>query len=427
MRPASALLASPSFVFTSAALLRFVLLLYGLLQDAFSPVKYTDIDYYVFTDAARFVHHGLSPYARPTYRYTPLLAWLLLPTAWHPLLFSFGKVVFAASDLVAGWLLVIVLRRGYAGGFGKGNGSTLGGGMETGRALKFAGLWLLNPMVATISTRGSSEGLLGVMVMGVVWAVLGRRFRTAGVLLGLAVHFKIYPVIYAPAIVWWMDAERVGRVTAPGRGKETRKQVDQQKRSVVRMTKDFLSRERLELGILALGTFAVLNGIMFAIYGPPFIHETYTHHLTRLDHRHNFSPYNTLLYLSSSASTFSSSINTTTLPITPAPTPLEGFLDHIAQLDLSSLAFLPQLLLSAVLMPIVLAKRDLPPTMLAQTFAFVAFNKVCTSQALWLHQAYELEFLGRSTFVPGLYGAGVGFFVANLVILHLVVGDLAVL
>lgn len=48
--------------------------------------------------------------------------------------------------------------------------------------------------------------------------------------------------------------------------------------------------------------------------------------------------------------------------------------------QLERLAFIPQLLLSVVLIPIVLAKRDLASCMLAQTFAFVAFNKVCTSQ-----------------------------------------------
>src|SRR5436305_6980831 len=95
-----------SFIFLSAVFLRVVLFIYGLLQDAYSPMKYTDIDYFVFTDAARFISRGRSPYDRDTYRYTPLLAWLLLPTTWGRIWFSFGKVLFAAGDIVAGWLIL---------------------------------------------------------------------------------------------------------------------------------------------------------------------------------------------------------------------------------------------------------------------------------------------------------------------------------
>ena len=42
---------------------------------------------------------------------------------------------------------------------------------------------------------------------------------------------------------------------------------------------------------------------------------------------------------------------------------------------------------------------------------------------MWLQQAYALEFLGQSTFVPGLFLAGLGFFAVNCWILGIMIGD----
>ncbi|KAK4153339.1 family 50 putative glycosyltransferase [Chaetomidium leptoderma] len=419
-------------LYLSAALLRLVFLLYGLWQDANSPVKYTDIDYLVFTDAARFVSRGQSPYERETYRYTPILAWLLLPTAHNvenPLigaaLFTSGKVLFAAADLVAGWLLERLLAKS----------------MDAATARKFAAIWLLNPMVATISTRGSSEGLLGVLVMALLSAVMARRVTLAGLLLGFSVHFKIYPFIYAPAIVWWMDRERMGGNPQKPDNKNPSKQA-----SLLNQLLAFITPARLQLAAISLTTFLALNIIMFSIYGPDFLQHTFLHHITRIDHRHNFSPYNTQLYL---ASSLLPTTTTTTTTVTGAA----------ASLRIESIAFLPQLILSCVLIPLAMAKTDLPAAMLAQTFAFVTFNKVCTSQyflwymvllplylpqssflrhkrlgmaalalwvvaqGLWLQQGYRLEFLGRSAFLPGLWLASLGFFLVNCWILGVVIGD----
>jgi phosphatidylinositol glycan class M len=330
----SAFFRSPRSVFLSSVLLRIAFLLYGLWQDTHSPMKYTDIDYFVFTDAARFISQSKSPYARDTYRYTPLLAWLIYPTVWPgPFWFSFGKALFAVGDVAAGWMMYRVLKE-YKG-------------MRTERALRFASIWLLNPMVATISTRGSSEGLLGVFVTALLWAVLARRIPLAGVLLGFAVHFKIYPFIYATSIVWWLD-ENTFEEEKDGKSKSSPTLVD-------RITA-FANLQRIQLAVYSLLTFSALNGAMYYIYGYPFLEHSYLYHLIRIDHRHNFSPYNTLLYLNSSPHATATSF------------------------ELERLAFIPQLLLSAVFIPVALAKKDLLNTMLAQTYAFVTFNKVCTSQ-----------------------------------------------
>lgn len=323
-------------VFIASIVLRVVFLVYGLLQDELAPVRYTDIDYFVFTDAAGCVARGVSPYRRETYRYTPLLAWVLLPTQLGGMFwFSSGKMLFAAADIVAGWLLVKVLQ------------SPAGGKLNESRALKFASIWLLNPMVATISTRGSSEGLLGVMVVALLWAALQRRAAFAGVLLGLGVHLKIYPFIYAPSLLL--------ALAFPGRGGVLSSSLSE---TAARL----LSRDCFRLTLAALATFCGLNAVMFAVYGQPFLEHTFFYHLTRIDHRHNFSPYNTVLYLSAAGQ--------------------DGSLS--SEFKLESIAFFPQLLLSAILIPIILTHNDLPGTMLAQTWAFVAFNKVCTSQYfLW--------------------------------------------
>ncbi|KIX93848.1 uncharacterized protein Z520_10473 [Fonsecaea multimorphosa CBS 102226] len=402
------LLSSRISVFTSAFLLRAVLLVYGIYQDSVSALKYTDIDYYVFTDAARAVSRHASPYDRATYRYTPLLAWILLPTSWGGLWFHFGKALFALSDLIAGWLILRLLKRQ---------------GLGEQRALRYAAVWLLNPMVANISTRGSSEGLLCVLVMALLWAFETKKTVLSGLLLGMCVHFKIYPFIYGASMLWALETSSSSTT------------------NTLQVVFQFFNESRVLLLLTSISTFAALNLLMYNIYGFPFLQHTFLHHLTRIDHRHNFSPYNTLLYLSSAQAA--------------NPT-----LAHLrSSISFESLAFIPQLLLSTILIPIGLAKRDLPTTMLAQTLAFVTFNKVCTSQyflwyliflplylpnssllarpslgitalalwvlgqAIWLQQGYQLEFLGKSTFAPGLFAASLAFFGINCWILGIVVGD----
>ena len=95
--------------FYLAFLLRVALIFYGEYQDAHFEVKFTDVDYRVFTDAARHVRFGRSPFDRHTYRYTPFLAWILVPNVTvSPL---WGKLLFSAVDSCVGCVIYAFVRK----------------------------------------------------------------------------------------------------------------------------------------------------------------------------------------------------------------------------------------------------------------------------------------------------------------------------
>lgn len=199
-----------------AAVLRVALLAWGSYQDAHSPVPYTDVDYYVFSDAAACILNpanplcspakgpwgasvGLGdPYARATYRYTPLVALLLVPNEWvHP---AFGKVLFALADLVVGCLLyrLLVRRR-------REDASTA--------ANAVAAIWLLNPIIANISTRGSSESIVGAVVVSTLALAVQGKWNATAALFGLAVHLKIFPFMYGSSLIAAIVAARTAKPT----------------------------------------------------------------------------------------------------------------------------------------------------------------------------------------------------------------------
>ncbi|KAG1141783.1 hypothetical protein G6F38_008183 [Rhizopus arrhizus] len=392
-----------------AFILRLCLLIYGEYQDAYMTVKYTDIDYVVFTDAARYITQGQSPYLRETYRYTPLLAILLTPNIY--LFSSFGKCLFAAADLLVGYLIhrILLLR-----------------GMPSKRALYFDALWLLNPMVANISTRGNAESLLGAMVLGTLYTMLQKRqyFYSACALFGLSVHFKIYPIIYAVPLLILLDQhDTVPLPTIMQTYQVIRNRwiysLDNQN-AVQRSIKNilsFLSPIRILFGVVSAAVFFILTGLMYQRYGHPFLEHTYLYHVTREDHRHNFSIWFYPLYLG---------------------------MDHRSPW-MGLLAFVPQLAL-VIAIGITFGK-DVFFACFLQTFLFVTYNKVITSQyfmwyiclfplilpstkiqmkwkgvlllagwvvgqAVWLNYAYQLEFLAQHTFFQ-LWLSGTLFFMIN--------------
>lgn len=83
--------------------LRLALIIYAEFQDYYYNLKYTDIDYFVYSDAAKYVMEGKTPYDRHTYRYTPILSYLMIPN-WV-LYENFGKFLFIIYDILGGILI----------------------------------------------------------------------------------------------------------------------------------------------------------------------------------------------------------------------------------------------------------------------------------------------------------------------------------
>jgi phosphatidylinositol glycan class M len=138
-----------------AFVLRVLLLVYGAWHDTHLEVKYTDVDYDVFSDGAELVWHGQSPFGRSTYRYTPILALLLTPNIWaHP---AFGKLLFTIADLAVGVQIYSILtdRR-----------------VPHVVACRCAGAWLFNPLSLNVSTRGNAESLVAVLLLASLRALL---------------------------------------------------------------------------------------------------------------------------------------------------------------------------------------------------------------------------------------------------------------
>eukprot|EP00850_Spirogloea_muscicola_P024925 SM001786S03429 [mRNA] locus=s1786:220:1733:- [translate_table: standard] len=264
-----------------------------------------------------------------------------------------------------------------------------------------AASWLLNPVVVAVSTRGNCEGLAAVLVLEVLLCLMQGRVVHAALWYGSAVHLRLYPIIYALPILLVLRSPDYPRPLSS-------------------VTGGGAQRPAISFALVSGAAFVALGSLSLVACGSDYLREAWLYHITRADHRHNFSIYFYSIYLGTAGG---------------APPPLAARLA----------AFLPQAAVQAVA-----AARlapDLPFCMLVQTATFVAFNKVITAQyfvwvfallplalpasamprpaaaallvgwaaaqAHWLGWAYALEFEGRPVLLP-LWAASLLFFAASV-------------
>ncbi|CAN6688200.1 unnamed protein product [Malus baccata var. baccata] len=400
-----------------SAVLRVVLILYGEWQDAHMEARYTDIDYMVFSDAASLMASGKSPFQRSTYRYSPLLAFLLLPNSiLHR---PWGKSIFSAADLLVGLFTRIILKLR---------------GVPEKLSMISVIVWLFNPFTFTIGTRGNCEPIVCALVLWVFICLMNGALHSAIGSVSQTKFFEwlswlpIYPIIHALPILMILDPHVFRHGQKPRLQYWNRRQDSPQSSSVTRLTqllcpwflfKSALTRERILFSFISAAVFFLFTGLFYHLYGWDFLYEALLYHLTRTDPRHNFSVYFYHIYLQYHPKLKTFDIGETCL--------------IFASVD------------------------NLPFYCLVQTVAFVAFNKMMTAQYFvwffcllplvlawsnmklkwkglscialwvggqlhWLFWGYMLEFKGQNVFLQ-LWIASIIFLDANTHVLVSLIRD----
>ncbi|KAF8562056.1 hypothetical protein P879_04534 [Paragonimus westermani] len=371
-----------AFLLSIALIFRILLLVFSVWQDETrwpdGQLRFTDVDYDVFTDAAKALVSGEDLYhARPTYRYSPLIAALLAPGHWlfssstnkhgcHTLAKVWGKGVFIISDLLCAWLqyqIITVESKIHSSALD----SSVTSDPNRVAFYLIAFGWLFNPVTAVVSVRGNAEAVLAVYL----WLTnhsgqpLQRR------------SFRAHLSTLLP------------------------------------------SKAHFRFGLAALFSLGSLTTASYVWFGGwRFLQQAYLYHLTRLDIKHNFAPHFYPLYLLSglrwqvdqlfamtddigSWTLFQSGLmgklfdrlRTSMIGFAIGDTSKSaGLSEWLRSQAILNARLLERLFSTFALLPslvLILAfswKLHRQPSLcwFAITYAFVTFNKVCTSQYfLW--------------------------------------------
>jgi len=303
-------------------------------------ILYTDIDYHVFSDGAKELLLGKNPYERETYRYTPILAFLMTPNIFF--YYSFGKFLLSTIDVIVGFLIekLLIVQNNKNSNDEKFVYNSL--------------FYLYNPIIIVICTRGSADCIITCLVVLCLLLLEMKYYLLSAFVYGFAVHFKIYPIIYAPAIYLYL----VNKIYNNNNQNENENKNSYLKFILQKflfpiflILKNIHKYYSILYVLISSFTFLSLLIIFYKIIGYKFLYEYLLYHIIRKDHRHNYSMFYYLIYL-----TYNSKLSK----------------------FLSLITFLPQIILIILITILMFEKINL--CLIVLTMVFVVFNKVITAQ-----------------------------------------------
>jgi phosphatidylinositol glycan class M len=315
-------------------------------------ILYTDIDYHVFSDGAKHVAKLESPYERETYRYTPLLAALMIPNIkiWYPI----GKFLLSTIDVGVGYLIELLLKYQHRELKEEKTFNDIIKAKKDESYFGYASLfYLYNPLTVVICTRGSADCIITFLVLLSLIYLEKKKYYLSALIYGFAVHFKIYPIIYAPSLfLYLIYKEYVKDTSQPLEPIQFYQRIFHRIISTIKMVFNYLfTKVALSFVIISSGVFFTFLGIFYKIIGYKFLYEYLLYHLVRKDHRHNYSIFYYTIYLT---------------------------YDNDFSKYLSLITFLPQMIL--ILTVTLFLYKDINLCLIVLTMIFVHFNKVITAQ-----------------------------------------------
>eukprot|EP01038_Epipyxis_sp_PR26KG_P007743 gene7743-10520_t len=460
---------------------RLVVFAVGLCLDELSVhsgIRFTDVDYSVFTGAANFIYEGIieaiktgkykslctnplySPYERSSYRYPPLLAWMLLPNSVSFQLF--GKAVFILADILIIkeiYLITSLMTSNEESKTVKHNKNVI-----IVSPYKIALLWSFNIISIIICTRGSMDSITNYMVLLFIRLLLQDKFAWSGFILGLAIHIRIYPLIYLPAaiyFIWFNNYIKYTNLidgniaqTIPNKFESRLKWKSNTSTDITIFLSSFFQTNILNFLFFSILILSTLSFISYGCYGEAYVNNAILYHISRLDHRHNLSSHFYWIYLLKGYQI----------------SPLDYDHSHVLKFVTENINILTTLILTLPQMilyiPIIVQyarfSATFPLCLLLQTMIFVTYNKVVTAQyftwylclipininvlvnhlslrvlliystlwmsslGLWLYQASLLEFLGLNTFIL-VWISSILFFIINNVGIGMIIKSVSLI